>query len=238
MLTLFFVDEISSGETQELSKDEAHHAIKVLRLNLGESIKISDGAGIWVSGPITEIKKKSLQISIQQRGEFKKIEPELILIQAITKSDRSKDLLELVTQAGVDQIIPWQSQRSISKWQPDFATKWQITIKESCKQSRRVKMPELRQVHSTNQIIEKVSSGSLGVVFHEGAKAKLSDQIFPTTLDSIYLIIGPEGGITDEEINIFTKANFAVVSLGQSVFRSAHAGFAALSAVQTKLGRW
>ena len=238
MLTLFFSDQISTGQRQVLENEEAHHAIKVLRLNTGEVIKISDGVGNWVSGPIVEIAKKELYISITERGEIQAAKPELVLVQAITKSDRNKEMLELAVEAGVDRIIPWQSERSISKWQSDSEQKWQVGIKQSCKQARQVKLPQLMQVMSTSEVIKSISEGGFGIVFHEEASTKFSDLTIPNSQSSIYIVIGPEGGISEQELLSFQNNGSKVVRLGDTVLRSAHAGFAALSAVQTKLGRW
>ena len=238
MLTLFFSDQISTGQRQILEDEEAHHAIKVLRLNTGEIIKISDGVGNWVSGPIVEIAKKELFISITERGEIQAVKPELVLVQAIIKSDRNKEMLELAVEAGVDRIIPWQSERSISKWQSDSEQKWQIGIKQSCKQARQIKLPQLMQVMSTADVITSISEGGFGVVFHEVASTKFSELIIPNSQSSVYLVIGPEGGISEQELLSFQNNGSKVVRLGDTVLRSAHAGFAALSAVQTKLGRW
>ena len=238
MLTLFFSDQISTGQRQVLENEEAHHAIKVLRLNTGEVIKISDGVGNWVSGPIVEIAKKELYISITERGQIQAAKPELVLVQAITKSDRNKEMLELAVEAGVDRIIPWQSERSISKWQSDSGQKWQVGIKQSCKQARQAKLPQLMQVMSTSEVIKSISEGGFGIVFHEEASTKFSDLTIPNSQSSIYLVIGPEGGISEQELLSFQNNGSKVVRLGDTVLRSAHAGFAALSAVQTKLGRW
>ena len=238
MLTLFFSDQISTGQRQVLENEEAHHAIKVLRLNTGEVIKISDGVGNWVSGPIVEIAKKELFISITERGEIQAAKPELVLVQAITKSDRNKEMLELAVEAGVDRIIPWQSERSISKWQSDSEQKWQVGIKQSCKQARQVKLPQLMQVMSTSEVIKSIGEGGFGIVFHEEASTKFSDLTIPNSQSSVYLLIGPEGGISEQELLSFQNNGSKVVRLGDTVLRSAHAGFAALSAVQTKLGRW
>ena len=238
MLTLFFSDQISTGQRQVLENEEAHHAIKVLRLNTGEVIKISDGVGNWVSGPIVEIAKKELFISITERGEIQASKPELVLVQAITKSDRNKEMLELAVEAGVDRIIPWQSERSISKWQSDSEQKWQVGIKQSCKQARQVKLPQLMQVMSTSEVIKSIGEGGFGIVFHEEASTKFSDLTIPNSQSSVYLVIGPEGGISEQELLSFQNNGSKVVRLGDTVLRSAHAGFAALSAVQTKLGRW
>ncbi len=238
MLTLFFSDQISTGQRQILEDEEAHHAIKVLRLNTGEIIKISDGVGNWVSGPIVEIAKKELFISITERGQIQAVKPELVLVQAITKSDRNKEMLELAVEAGVDRIIPWQSERSISKWQSDSEQKWQVGIKQSCKQARQIKLPRLMQVMSTAEVIKSISEGGFGIVFHEGASTKFSELIIPNSQSSVYLLIGPEGGISEQELLSFQNNGSKVVRLGDTVLRSAHAGFAALSSVQTKLGRW
>jgi 16S rRNA (uracil1498-N3)-methyltransferase len=238
VLTLFFSDQISTGQRQVLESDEAHHAIKVLRLNIGEIIKISDGVGKWVSGPIVEIAKKELYISITERGEIQAAKPELVLVQAITKSDRNKEMLELAVEAGVDRIIPWQSERSISKWQSDSEEKWQVGIKQSCKQARQTKLPNLMQVMSTAELVKTIGSGGYGIVFHEEASTKFSELTIPNSQSSVYLVIGPEGGISEQELLSFQNNGSKVVRLGDTVLRSAHAGFAALSAVQTKLGRW
>jgi 16S rRNA (uracil1498-N3)-methyltransferase len=238
VLPLFFVDNLSSGDSHLLDKDEAHHAIKVLRVKIGEEIMISDGSGNWVSGPIEELGKKTLLIKVSNQGQKKLNKPELVIVQAITKSDRNKEMLELITVAGVDRIIPWQSDRSISKWQSDSADKWELTIKESCKQARRVVMPKLSKSINSKQLAEELISVPFSIIFHEAASTNFSGVNVPSDITSIYLIIGPEGGITDEELLMFKGTTSNIVRLGEPVLRSAHAGFAALAAVQTKLGRW
>jgi len=234
---LFFVDKISTESIQSIENEEAHHAIKVLRLSVGEFVYVSDGHGKWISGPISEISKKSLAIRIENTGETHAEKPELVVVQAFTKSDRNKEMLELVTVSGADRIIPWSSQRSISKWQSDSREKWMITVKESCKQSKRFRLPIVDNQMSTNEILNEIKTG-FAIVFHESAKEKFSEISLPLNLDRIYLIVGPEGGITEEELQMFASINATVVRLGTPILRSAHAGFAAMSALQTKLGRW
>ena len=238
MLTLFFTDQINDGSTQTLDKDDAHHAIKVLRLKLGEVIKISDGVKKWVSGSIIESSKKELTISISERGDFEEKKPELVLVQAVTKSERNKEMLELAIEAGVDRIIPWQAERSISKWQSDSAQKWEIGIKEACKQARQVRLPKLMPMLTTAGVVQLLSKDARIIVFHESASEKFTQLQLPESLASIYLVIGPEGGISQSELSIFENGGSKIVRLGETVLRSAHAGFAAISAVQTKLGRW
>ena len=238
MLSLFFVDKLSGGQTQTLESDEAHHAIKVMRLKTGEEIKISDGEGNWVSGPISEVGKKNLKIDVTANGIETSKKPELVLVQALTKSDRNKEMLELVTVAGVDRIIPWQAERSISKWQSNSYDKWTSSIKEAGKQSRRVNLPKLEKLMSAKDITDQISASDCILVFHESANEKFSDLDISQSASSIYLVIGPEGGITDTELEIFKLKGGKLVRLGEPVLRSAHAGFAALASIQTKLGRW
>ena len=238
MLSLFFVDQISSGSTQELSGDEGHHAVKVMRLQIGEQIKIADNLGNWVSGAITEVGKKSLKITVSERGNAEHLKPELILVQAVTKSDRTKEMLELLTVAGADQIIPWQAQRCISKWKSDSTDKWLTTIKESAKQARRVKLPVLSDAVTTNQLVKLFQVEDQIIVLHESAQLNLSQFNFVENTKRIFIVIGPEGGISEEEIAQLTSAKAVVVRMGENVLRSAHAGFAALSGVQTLIGRW
>ena len=215
MLSLFFVDKLSSGQTQTLESDEAHHAIKVMRLKTGEEIKISDGEGNWVSGPISEVGKKNLKIDVTASGIEASKKPELVLVQALTKSDRNKEMLELVTVAGVDRIIPWQAERSISKWQSNSYDKWTSSIKEAGKQSRRVNLPKLEKLMSAREITQQISASDCILVFHESANEKFSALDISQNASSVYLIIGPEGGITDTELEIFkSKGGRFLIRLG------------------------
>ena len=238
MLSLFFVEELAPGKTQELSGDEGHHAVSVMRLQIGEQIKIADNSGNWVSGGITEINKKSLKIEVSDRGSARALVPELIVVQAVTKADRNKEMLELLTVAGADQIIPWQAERCISKWQSDSASKWLVAIKESAKQSRRVKLPVLSNEVSTNQLVKLFNPDDQIIILHEAAQAGISTFKLHADTKRIFIIIGPEGGITENEITQLLSANGVILQLGENVLRSAHAGFAALSAVSTLIGRW
>ena len=214
MLSLFFVDELATGQTQELSGDEGHHAVSVMRMKIGEQIKIADNSGNWVSGAITEVNKKSLKIDVSSRGSTQLQTPELIVVQALTKSDRNKEMLELLTVAGADQIIPWQAERCISKWQSDSASKWLVAIKEAAKQSRRVKLPLLSDGLSTNQLLKLFNSDDQVIILHEAAQAKISSFKLNTETKRIYIIIGPEGGISDDEIAQFQSANGVALQLG------------------------
>lgn len=232
MLSTFVVPDIGSGSTITVEADEAHHAIKVVRLDLGEEIVLTDGQGNWAQGKVCTIGKKSFDVTIAQRGFEAPRNPELIVVQALTKSDRMRETIELLTVAGVDRIIPWKAERSIAQEKESSTEKWSAVAVAASKQSRRTRFPIIENALTTKQIAERF--GSKLIVLHESASQKFSELTFLDN-DSIVILVGPEGGITETELSALSGA---VVRLGQEVLRSAHAGFAALSAVQTLIQRW
>ena len=240
MLTLFLVDKLDSSQTIEVTGDEAHHAIKVLRINLGEEILVSDGNGNWVRAVVESIEKKSFSAKVLERGIQEQRSPKIIVVQGIPKSDRIKEAIEILVESGVDLIVPWQAERSISKWQKDSLRKWQIVAAAATKQSRRFRTTEIIEELSISQLLEVESDRSAILVMHESATKKLSTTVTSkfADLDEIILVIGPEGGLSENELAQFEAAGAHVVGLGPEVFRSAHAGGAAISAISALIGRW
>ena len=240
MLTLFLVHKLESSQSIEVAGDEAHHAIKVLRIKLGEEILVSDGAGNWVRAVVENIEKKTFIAKVLERGFQEEKSPRLIVVQGLPKSDRVKDAIEILVESGVDLIIPWQADRSISKWQKDSLDKWQSAAVAATKQSRRFRKPEIIDGLSLSQLLEIESENSAVLVMHESATTKLSEVVTSkfAGMNEIIIVIGPEGGISDSELAVLAGAEAQIVGLGPEVFRSAHAGGAALSAVSALIGRW
>ena len=243
MPSLFFVPTLPESGSITITGDEAHHAIKVTRMEVGDEILVTDGSGAWVQGRVTSVDKKVLKVEPVTRGASKKSKPELIVIQALAKSDRSKEAIELMTAAGADVIIGWQAERSIAKWQDDFLEKWSTTALTACKQSRRFDLPDIEGPITTSEIGKRFGENAILLVFHESATESLSsffEKYSEGAADGlpIVCVIGPEGGISEAELAALTAAGGHVVLLGQEVFRSAHAGFAALSAIQALIKRW
>ena len=240
MLTLFLVDKLESSQSIEVAGDEAHHAIKVLRIKLGEEILVSDGAGNWVRAVVENIEKKTFMAKVLERGFQEEKSPRIIVVQGLPKSDRVKDAIEILVESGVDLIIPWQADRSISKWQKDSLGKWQSAAVAATKQSRRFRKPEIVDGLSLSELLEIESENSAFLVMHESATTKLSEVVTSKFADmsEIIIVIGPEGGISDSELALLEGAGAHIVGLGPEVFRSAHAGGAALSAVSALIGRW
>ena len=236
MFTLFFVDDLPTtvGGSYEFANDDANHAIRVLRMQEGAEFMLSDGKGSWSQVVATEVKKKSMQVRVMDSGFQDPLATTITVVQAIPKGDRAKEAIELLTEAGVDRIVPWLSTRSIGKGSEKFA----ITAREASKQSRRFRIPEVTDMATTAQICEAIKVSDLAIAFHESATTKLSDQVSSHNVEHLLIIIGPEGGLTDEEIAAFTQAGAKVALMGRPILRSAHAGIAAVSAVSALLKVW
>jgi len=166
---------------------------------------------------------------------FQEVLPTTItVVQALPKSDRAKEAIELLTEAGVDRIVPWQASRSIGK----ASEKFSVTAREASKQSRRLRIPEVTDIATTEQICEAIKLSDLAVVFHESSTIKLSDAVSSHNVANLLVIIGPEGGITPTELDQFVEAGAKVALMGRPILRSAHAGLAAVSAISALLKVW
>jgi 16S rRNA (uracil1498-N3)-methyltransferase len=236
MLTLFFVPGLPTqvGASYSFNSEDANHAIKVLRIEVGEIFRVSDGVGGWANVQVNEVTKRSLETTVLEVGRQEPLEIKFTVVQALPKSDRAKEAVELLTEAGADVIVPWLANRSISR--TEVISKFATTAREASKQSRRLFIPQLHETVKERGVIELIKSADLALVFHESAQVKLSEIITPQTkAKNVLVVIGPEGGITEEELAAFAAAGAHVAGLGRPILRSAHAGLAALSAVNSLL---
>ncbi len=237
------IDQVPETGIALIDGDEGHHAATVLRIEVGEEILISDGRGNWGEAKVVERSKKSISCEITKTGALKESEIRLTCIQALPKSDRVKETLELLTEGGVDEILPWAANQSIAKWNDklDGQRKWQSQVRESSKQARRFRIPEVTKIATSNEMKERCTQFDLILIFHESAKAtitKVLADISDGEYKKIAIVIGPEGGISASEIEIFESMGGKLVKMGVPVFRSAHAGVAALAAIQTAFKMW
>lgn len=236
MLTLFFVPDLPTqvGASYSFNSEDANHAIKVLRIEVGEIFRVSDGNGGWANVQVTEVTKRSLETTVLEVGRQEPLEIQFTVVQALPKSDRAKEAVELLTEAGADVIVPWLANRSISR--TEVISKFATTAREASKQSRRLFIPQLHETVKEKGVVELIKGADLALVFHESAQVKLSEIITPqTNAKNVLVVIGPEGGITEEELATFAAAGAHIAGLGRPILRSAHAGLAALSAINSLL---
>lgn len=240
MLPLFIVAEIPSSGEVTITGDEARHAISSLRIKSGEHVSITDGAGRKAEVEVIEVAKKHLIVKIHKLTVTQTPSCRLVVVQALTKGDRAHETIELLTEGGASEIIPWRAARSIGSWRDDGSSleKWQNWAREATKQSRRSWIPKISNLSTTNEIVERIKGSNLALMFHESGSEPISAALSQNVYEEVLLLIGPEGGISDEEAGTFTQAGARSVLLGEPVLRSAHAGLAALAAVQTGMRIW
>ena len=232
-LPYFIADDPASGR---LDGAEGRHAVTVKRIEVGEHVVLFDGRGTEAEVEVLNTSGKDrLSGTVVELKNVSQLRPEVIVVQAIPKSERAELAVDLATQGGADAILPWISHRTIARWQgPKVAKnveKWQSTAREAAKQSRRAWIPQVHDPVTTNQLAEMIQ-GETALVLHEDAEKKIGEVDFD--VDKLFLIVGPEGGIGEDELELLDAVK---VKLGPEVLRTASAAFAGLSAIGV-LSRW
>ncbi|MFI6451168.1 16S rRNA (uracil(1498)-N(3))-methyltransferase [Streptosporangium amethystogenes] len=220
---------------------EGRHAAAVRRLRAGERLDLTDGAGSVAECVVIEAGKDSLRVQVLRRHEVPVPSPRLVVVQGLPKGDRGELAVEMMTEAGVDVIVPWAAARCVTQWKGERAAKalarWRSTAREAGKQSRRFRLPEVTELASTAAVAALLSAAALGVVLHEEAASPLSGLPLPAGGD-IVVVVGPEGGVSQEEIAAFRAAKAVPALLGPTVLRTSTAGVVAAAVLQTRSGRW
>jgi 16S rRNA (uracil1498-N3)-methyltransferase len=240
MLPLFYVSELPThiNERCRLVGHVGHHIARVLRAVPGEELLLSDGKGYWSRVSIIGVEKTAVELVVLESGHQVPRDVSITVVQGITKGDRTRENIELLVQAGVDRIVPWKAARSIGKL-PDGVEKLKIAVIEAGKQSRRYYLPEVADVVDMEQLQSIIRSADLSVLLEAHTDRKLSELVNKNHhLTSVVLIIGPEGGVTDSELEEMQEAGAIPAKLGRTILRSAHAGIAAVSALSVALGLW
>jgi 16S rRNA (uracil1498-N3)-methyltransferase len=223
-----------------LTGPEGHHAAAVRRLRAGERADVSDGAGSLAEGVVTGTGKDYVTLDIRALHTVPPPQPRLTVAQALPKGDRGELAVELMTEIGVDAVIPWAAQRSITKWQADRGAKalakWRATAREAAKQSRRAWLPEVTDPATTVSLAKRVST-ACAIVLEADAPAKLHELPLPEA-GEVLLLVGPEGGISPAERAALRDAGAIEARLGPTVLRTSTAGAAAAAILLTKTARW
>lgn len=237
----FYCPAPMSGYTRlELPKDAAHHAHRVLRLRVNDPVQVFDGAGNAFDAKIYEINGKRVVLHELQSCMSETESPlHITLAQAMCSSEKMDWVVQKATELGVSTIQPVQTQRSVARLNADRAAKrvahWNSVAISACEQCGRNVLPYILPPEDFAAWLARLreNSGIKLVLLPEGAAAlhKLS----PTTRD-VYLLVGPEGGFTDDEAKMVHVAGFSPVRLGRRILRTETAALAGLAAIQTLWG--
>lgn len=234
-----FLGEIADADRLTLEGAEAHHAF-VRRLRPGERVVVADGRGRLALGSVVSSSRTSLVVAVEYVEVVPPPEPSLTVVQAIPKGERADRTVEVLTEIGVDQLVPWSAARCVAVWKDDRVEKslarWRATARESAKQARRPWVPEVTEPAGTAAVAALLAAADLGVVLHETATDHLASLEVPAT-GSVVVVVGPEGGLTDEEVATFAEVA-TVVRMGETVLRTSTAGVAAAAALLSRTPRW
>lgn len=228
------------GEVVVLTGPEARHAAQVVRLGVGERVLLGDGAGRRAVSEIISVGQGELTARLLEVETVPGPTPRFVLVQALAKGDRDEQAIEAATELGVDEVVPWQAARSIVQWRGEKEargrTRWEALVTAAAKQSRRSRVPVVAPLERQAALCQRISSTALALVLHEDGSQPLAGTALPDFGD-VVVVVGPEGGITPEELEALTSAGAMVVRLGADVLRSSTAGPAAL-AVISAASRW
>ncbi|MFE4307463.1 16S rRNA (uracil(1498)-N(3))-methyltransferase [Streptomyces sp. NPDC056891] len=242
---VFVVDAVPGPGSFLLDGPEGRHAVSVKRLREGEELVLADGLGRWAACVVLAAEgKDQLTVRVDEVHEDPEEEPRITVVQALPKGDRGELAVETMTETGVDAIVPWAASRCITQWKGDRGlkalAKWRSTAREAGKQSRRSRFPEVADLMTTKQVAALLAGADFAAVLHEDrdhpsgalATAELPEK------GSIVLVVGPEGGVSPEELAAFETAGAKPYRLGRSVLRTSTAGTAATALVLGRTGRW
>lgn len=240
---LFYVDALPGvGELAVVDGDEGFHAANVRRIRAGERVDLSDGAGELAHCVIEEVGKARLTARVLDRHTVAPPSPSVTVVQALPKSDRSELAIELATEAGADSFIAWQASRCVTRWDGSKVDKglrrWRAVARSAARQSRRARIPEVSGLVSTTQLVERLRGDCSPVlVLHESATRSISELPLGEA-HSVTVLVGPEGGIADDEVASLTEAGATAVRLGPTVLRTSTAAAVALGALGVLTPRW
>jgi len=238
---VFLVDVLPAGPDTVLGGAEGHHAASVRRLRPGEALRLADGRGGVAECVVTAVEPGGLRLAVGQVVRLEPPRPRFVLVQALAKGDRGELAVELATELGVDEVVPWAAARSVTRWEGTRGeralARWRATAREAAKQSRRAWVPPVAEPHTTGQVATRLARSAGGLLLGEGAAEPLTAARLPNDGDLV-LVVGPEGGLDDAEIAALTSAGGRPVRLGDAVLRTSTAGAAALAVLSARTGRW
>lgn len=230
----------SAGEEVRLDGPEGRHAVVVRRLGIGEHLVLTDGRGTVATCAIVAVDGPTALVRVESAVNEEPVAPRVTVVQALPKGERGELAVEMLTEVGVDTIVPWAASRSVAQWRGDRGArsleKWRATAREAAKQSRRSWFPEVTDLADTGAVAAVLAAADLAVVLHEDADEPLAALGVDVAL--VAVVVGPEGGISADELERFGDAGAHVVRLGSSVLRTSTAGVAAAAALLSRTPRW
>jgi 16S rRNA (uracil1498-N3)-methyltransferase len=224
-----------------LAGPEGRHATTVRRLVAGERVDVTDGTGNVAECTVARAAPGRLELAVHARRSEPRPEPALVVAQALPKGDRGRLAVELMTEAGVDAIVPWAAERCVTRWQGERGEhalgRWRAAAREAAKQARRAWIPVVAAAVTTSGLAGRAAEAGLAVLLDPGAPAGLGEAPLPRS-GEILVIVGPEGGVTAEEAARLRQAGAQPFRLGPTMLRTSTAGLVAAAVILSRCRRW
>lgn len=236
-----FTEPLVAGQTVQLTGPEGHHAAAVRRLRVGEAIALTNGQGLKARGVVSAVAPKQLTVAVHSVETFELPVITFTLVQAVAKGDRDELAIQAATELGTTKVLPWQADRSISKWdgkEEKNRERWQQIVDEAAKQALRPWFPEVAHVQSSKSLAKQISESAGTYLVLDPTSPLSLNQVELPTAGEVALIVGPEGGISEAELAMFETAGAKRVHLGTGILRTSTAGMAAISVLAAKSGYW
>jgi len=239
---LFLVDAPAAiGQLVSLTGAEGRHAGRVHRLRVGEACLLSDGAGWIGSGHVEAASAAGVDVRVQTEQQLPVPTPQVCVVQALPKGERADLTIAMLTEAGVDRIVPWAAERCVARWTGDKVERgrdrWAATARESAKQSRRPFVPEVTALSGTAAVLDLCAAADLALVLEAGVPTSVVDVDVPDS-GTVLVVVGPEGGLTTGERAELAGAGAVEVRLSPQVLRTSTAGPIAVALLQSRTRRW
>jgi 16S rRNA (uracil1498-N3)-methyltransferase len=241
----FYIDPAAlQKEPVTLMGSDVRHIKNVLRLKPGSRICLIDGQGFEYGAVIQRFLSDGVELEITHKQQGKRESPVRISVaQALLKEKKMDRLLRHLCELGIDQWIPFICERSVPKPGTERLAsrreRWQKIVQESVKQCQRVKLPQIAETKTFKDVLDDGHSWDLTIVFYENEDASLNSLVTPalqTSVQNILLILGPEGGFAEGEIEMARAAGCRVAGLGPRILRAETATIAACTLAQFLLG--
>jgi len=231
-------EPLTAGKSFTLAGSAANHIMRVLRLRQGDALTLFDGRGGEYGARITGFRKDSVQADVLEHRDVERESPLLLtLAQGVSRGERMDWVVQKATELGVQRIIPVLTERSVVKLderQSERKTQhWRAIAISACEQCGRNRLPEVTAATGLHDVIRSVDASTTRVLLSPLGKLRARDLVGAA---SITMLIGPEGGLSENEQEAAVRAGFQQVSMGPRILRTETAAVAALAAFQHDFG--
>lgn len=232
---------LNVGDILQIPEEKARHLTQVLRLSLGAEFVLFNGDGHEYATRLTEVKKRQLTAEILASERINKESTvQIHLLQGLSLGDRMDTTIQKCVELGVNSISPLRTSRSNLKLDEKRLEKkhehWFKIVQSACEQSGRNTLPQLQKTTQFESAVRHYAANTsmLKLILDPLAKTKITQ--LTTSATKVSLLVGPEGGFTDEELQLAQQCDFLPLSLGPRILRTETAGMVAIAGIQIKWG--